>query len=102
MNFVAVGLFYIEHTNKLYYMSIAFTNDATRLPDDTIEDIKILVNEINSSSSHLPFGAVCVDIDAVIDTRGNVIWVHDGEVTYNDNIELMDIEEIKKYEKDRK
>ena len=102
MNFLILGLFYVQRTNKLYHMAVQFANEAMRLPDDSIDDIEELIEEINNSTNAYPFDGICVDIDGVAHMNGNLVWGHDGEVTYNDNIELMDIEEIKKYEKDRK
>ena len=90
MYFIVVGLFYIERTNRLYYMTVTFANGATRLPNGSIEDIEILVDEINNNGS-FPFDAICVDIDAVIDMGGNIVWVHEGKTTYNKNIELIDV-----------
>jgi len=96
MNFLAVGLFYIEYTNEVYYMTVEFINDAKRLPNDSITDIVALVNEINNLESTLPFNAICVDIDVIIDMRGNILWEHSGDVVYNKYIGLVSLKEITK------
>jgi len=102
MRFLAVGLFYIEHTNEVYYMTIDFNNRSNILPNSSINDIKVLVNEINTVSSTLPFGAICVDVDVIIDMRGNIIWEHSGTPVYNSHIKLVSLEEKIKNEKDEK
>jgi len=100
MGFLAVGLFYIEYTNEVYYMSIEFKNDSDRLPNDSMGHIKVLIDEINSLETALPFNAICVDIDVIIDMRGNIAWEHTGDIVYNKYIGLVSLKEITKNEKD--
>ena len=102
MYFLTLGLFYVQSTNKLYHKVVRFANEAMRLPDDSIDDIEELIEKINNSTNTYPYDGICVDIDAVADMNGDIVWGHNGKATYNDNIKLINIEEIKKYEKDRK
>ena len=87
-NFLVVGLFYIVDTNEVYYMSVKLNNFTNRYPEDNITDITALISIINSIPIEYPFNATCIDIDAVANMSGDILWSHVGEVSYYNGVQL--------------
>ena len=90
-NFLAVGLFYVADKNEVYYMSVKLNNYSNRYPEDNIADISALISIINNGLTEYPLNAICVDIDAVANMSGDILWSHTGEVSYHNGVELCKI-----------
>ena len=90
-NFLAVGLFYVVDTNEVYYMSVKLNNHSNRYPEDNVDDILTLIDIINNGTIEYPLNAICIDIDAVANMSGDILWSHTGEVSYHNGVQICEL-----------